>query len=119
MKNKNNIVDIENEVKKYLKKIKFEKNRLPNTDISPKFVRELLKEQLEKYFKGNISSEFIIKLGEILHWEIGVTYPEIDKELLGMTCDLNDLAGHKNSKEKINRIFSVILDDLNAKLKNG
>jgi hypothetical protein len=87
--------------------------------LSADTIRQMLKESLESYFRGEISQDFIIGLASQLYDEAMGTE---DNDLIGMTCDIEKFGyARVNNKrvnyaeEEVEDVFRQTLDRLTGK----
>ncbi len=107
-------VFIDDELQAYLDSLHwFDKTR---NQLSADAIRQILKDNLERYFRGEVSQDFIIGLAFELESEaVGVE----DNELIGMTCNIDTFGFTRvndkkvnYSKEEIDAVFRKALDEL-------
>ncbi len=67
--------------------------------LSADAIRQILKDNLERYFRGEVSQDFIIGLANQLYTE---AVAEDDSELVGMTCEIETFGYARVNYKKVN-----------------
>lgn len=88
------------EIEKYLKQVDFDGRLERGEYFSNKELRELLLENLEKYFEGEKDQDFVIELGIVFYPEIITSTDEHNDSLMTSVCLLTDLACNYKSAPK-------------------
>lgn len=73
----------------YLDQIGFDKRLEEGRFFSDSELKQILRDNFERYVKGDVSQDFVIDLGALLYQEAIVG--EGDETLLSVTCALDDL----------------------------
>ena len=107
------------EVEKYLKEIDFDQRLKRGEYFTNEEFRELLAKNLEDYFAGKRTQEFIAELGAVFYPEVMISADKKDDPLMTSVCVLNDFAlGYRvpSSLKKRDEILQKLLLLLRNKL---
>lgn len=95
-----------NDLEGYLKSIKFDE-RSEQGNLSDEELKEILRDNLEKYFQGKVTQGFIMGLGSAIYEEC----PK-DDALLTVTCMMEDIYSPRLRKSPAKEVFRSALDML-------
>lgn len=95
-----------NDLEGYLKSIKFDE-RSEQGNLSDEELKKILYDNLEKYFQGKVTQDFIMGLGSAIYEEC----PK-DDTLLTVTCMMEDIHDPHLRRLPIKEVFRSALDML-------
>lgn len=116
---KNINLKIKEEVEKYLKEINFDERLKRGEYFTNKEFRKIMIKNLEEYFQGKKTQDFLIELGAVFYPEMITSIDEKDDPLMTSLCILDDLSfGYKSlsSRKKVDWILQNILKLLTNKI---
>lgn len=85
------------ELEEFLKSINFDKRLEEKNWFSNEELKQIFSSQLQNYFAGKVSLDFIINLANIFYNE-AMTQVKYDESLNGILCDIVSLNSEINEK---------------------